>query len=380
MAKLYYDYRDIFKAPRIALMGKNIFIMMLNLCLGYFLYLVFTYGAFLIDGYSIPQVWSLHQLFPLGKDVFEGNIALAVWAVGILLLLYFFLRGALGGARASFKALRGIYFYSSREAMKFISGKIVIVFRAILGVVVFMAFIILLGIIVGLIGKIPYVGELIYGFFYDFPFFVVSLFAVLVIFLLSTFILLGPAVTAVKGEDAMTALFDSFAAVTTQPLRWSLYTAGSLVLAKISVFVLTYFSIRAIQFTNWSTKLAMGDKQAELFSSAAREFFIHCPFITFFTILLPGISIDANKLLDVGYASDLNWSMTAGSVFVMISLVFILFFIASYFINILISGQVIGFLDIRNATHNEKLAVLPEDEITDEMRPEKETGDDDKPA
>jgi hypothetical protein len=36
----------------------------------------------------------------------------------------------------------------------------------------------------------------------------------------------------------------------------------------------------------------------------------------------------------------------------------------------MVCAQVIAFLDIRNATHNEKLAFIPEDELEQEMESE----------
>jgi hypothetical protein len=367
MGQLYYNYRDILKAPRLALMGKNIFLMMSHLIIGYFIYLVLTYIALLIDKHSFGEIWDYFQLFPVGKMLFDSLWSKLLWYLGIIISIAIVLRGSLGVARSAFEELRGNFFFSIGEALKFIKKNCWIVYRAILGVVAFIAFLVLLGIIVGLIAKIPIVGELFYGFFYDFPFFIVSLFAALVIFLLSTLFLTGPAVVAVKGEDSMTALFDGFSAVTSQPLRWVLYLSGSVILAKVSTFILTYFSLRALQFTNWTTHIVMGDKQSELFTIGAGNVFDKFPLTDFFTKLYPGLSIDIDNILSSSYAADTSWSMTVGGFFIMLSIVFILFFITSYFLNTLICAQVIAFLDIRNATHQEKLAFIPEDELDQQI-------------
>jgi hypothetical protein len=370
MGKLYYNYRDILKAPRLALMGKNIFIMLFHVMLGYAIYLLLTYAAYLIQGLSIKQVWHLYALFPFGKLEFENQWAKFVWYVGSVFWIAMFLRGSLGVARSAFEELRGNFFFSMKEAFRFTRKNGRIVYRSIIAVIVFLAFLVLLGVIVGLIGKIPIFGELFYGFFYDFPFFVVSLFAVLVIFLLCTLILTAPAVAAVKGEDTMTTLFDAFSTITSQPLRWTLYLAGSYILARFTTFILAYASFRAIQFTNWTTMLVMGEKQANLFSLGAREVFANFPYMNFFAGLPYITRLNPGDFFDVGYVNEVSWSMSVGGVFLMIGLAFILFFIVSYFLNTMVCAQVIAFLDIRNATHNEKLAFIPEDELEQEMESE----------
>jgi hypothetical protein len=369
MGNLYYNYRDILKAPRLALMGKNIFLMMFHIMTGYLVYLILTYLAMLIDGGSIKLTWRIYQLFPFGPLEYGNTWAKFIWYLGSVFWIAMFLRGSLGVARSSFEELRGNFFFSSGEAMRFIRKNSRIVYRAVIGVLLFIAFLIILGLVVGLIAKIPVVGELFYGFFYDFPFFVVSLFAVLVIFLLATLFLTGPAVVAIKGEDAMTTLFDGFSAITSQPLRWTMYLGGSVVLAKFSTFVLTYASFRAMQFTNWTTGIIMGDKQIDLFARGAADIFDRFPYTDFFTSLIPGISINLDNYFDLYTSADMSWSMSLGSIFIMISILFILFFIISYFLNTLVCAQVIAFLDIRNATHQEKLAVIPEDELTQELNP-----------
>ncbi len=370
MGTLYYNYRDIFKAPRLALMGKNIFIMMSHIMFGYLVYLILTYVALLIDGASFMQIWDYFQLFPIGNVPISNIFSRFIWYVACVFWLAMFLRGSLGVARSAFEELRGNFFFSLGESFRFMKKNSGIVYKAMVGAIIFIAFLIVLGIIVGLIGKIPYVGELIYGLLYDFPFFVVSLFAVLVIFLLATLLLTGPAVVAVKGEDAMTTLFDGFSEITSQPLRWSLYLGGSYILARATTFILFYASMRAMQFTNWTTAIIMGDKQVNLFALGAEQAFQKFPYTNFLTTL-PFVSrLRPYHFFETGYMQDFSWSMNLGSFFIMISILFVLFFIISYFLNTMVCAQVIAFLDIRNVTHNEKLAFIPEDELEQEVEKE----------
>lgn len=363
MGHLYYNYRDILKAPRLALMGKNIFLMMFHIMLGYIIYLVTTYSALMIDGMSIASIFQQYHLFPF-QILFPASIlSKLLWYLGLLFWLAFFLRGSLGVARSAFEELRGNFFFSAPEAFRFIKDNSWIVYRAIIGGLLFIGFLILLGIVVGLFGKIPVVGELLYGFFYDFPVFIFSLLAVLVIFLTFTLLLTGPAVVAVKGQDSMTAIFDGFSTITSMPLKWFLYLAGSFIQARVATFILFYFSLRALQFTNWTSGIIMGDKQANLFNLGAAQLFEKFPYTNYLSELCPAITINLNHFFQFEYVANTSWSMSVGGVFVMISLIFIIFLIISYFLNIMVCSQVIAFLDIRNSTHAEKLAFIPDDDL-----------------
>jgi hypothetical protein len=243
---------------------------------------------------------------------------------------------------------------------------------------------IVLGLIAGLIGKIPYVGEISYGLFYAFPYFILSLFTVLIVFLLITFLLTGPAALGVKGEDTLTALFDGFSMVTSRPLRWSILTGASVVIAKVCSFILMYFSYRAFQFTNVTTGVFMGDKGKLIFQSAFDKMPLASPVIKFLSYLYPGSDFGVNLFL-LGAFNQENTTFAISSYLIVISVSLVFAFIIAYFINILVVGQVIAFVNIRRQTHDESLAELPEDELWDDFSVEEKTeetsGDDEaKPA
>jgi len=368
MGHLYYNYRDILKAPRLALMGKNLYIMMSHMVLGYAVYLVLTYIALLISGLTLTQIWQVHFIFPFSGLELSGFISQVVWYLSIILWLALFLRGSLGVARCTFEELRGNFFFSAGEAFAFIKKHNWLVYRAIFGALLFIGVLFLLILIVGGIGKIPIIGEIIFGLFYDFPIFVISLFAVLMIFLMTTLLLTAPAVVAVKGEDAMTALFDGFSTIIAQPLKWFLYVGGSYLIARATTFVFTYFALRALQFTNFTAGIIMGQKQIDLFSVYVPELLHKFPLMKYLVSPCSGFSINLQNFFETGYISNPSWSFSLGGLFLMISVLLILILLVCYFLNILICAQVIAFLDIRYATHGEKLAFMPEDALQSDQK------------
>ena len=356
MGQLHYDYRDIFKAPRLGLMGKNLTIMMAHLVPGFLVYLVLAYIALMISGNSIAQIWRYYFLFPFVNPGLSNIFAKIAWVLGIIFWLALILRGSVGVARCSIEKLRGNHFYTIRDSFQFMRTKKCLVYRAIMGSLIFVGFLFLLILIIGAVGKIPFIGEIIYGFFYDFPIFIISLLAVLTIFLLTTLFLTATAVVAVKGEDAMTAIFDGFSTVIAQPFKWFLYVGGSYIIARATTFVFTYFILRALQFTNIVSGIIMGHKQTELFNIFVPELMHRFPLMPYLISPCTGYSLNLRNFFDFGFTSDPNWSMTIGGIFMMISVFLILSLAVCYFLNTLICAQVIAFLDIRQSTHNERLA------------------------
>lgn len=366
MRDYYYDFRDIFKAPRIALHGKNIYLQMMNLLIGYIGYGIIAYAALLVDGVDLGYAWDVHSIFPIGTLGLVSLPGKLVWIVGLLWFVVWFLRGNLAVSKTAYEEIRGNLFFSVTEARSFVRQKKGVLFKAYLGVIGFIIFMIILGLIAGLIGKIPYAGEITYGLFYAFPYFILSIFTVLIIFLFTTFALTGPAVLGVKGEDTLTALFDGFSMVTSRPLRWSILTGASLIIAKVCSFVLFYFSYRAFQFTNATTGVFMGDKGKLIVESAFDKLPVSSPVVKFISYLYPGSDFGVNLFL-LGAFNQATTTYSIASYLIVIGASLVFAFIAAYFINTVVVGQVIAFVNIRRQTHDECLAELPEDELWDDF-------------
>ncbi len=370
MKSYYYDFRDIFRAPRIALHGKNIIMQMQNLTIAYVGYAILAYAAMWVDGVNLSFAWDVHFIYPIGDIGVVSLWGRLVWLAAFHWFLIWMLRGNLAVSRSAVEEIRGNLFFSAPEARKYVKERKGIMLRAYAGVVAFIGFMVVLGLIAGLIGKIPYVGEISFGLFYAFPYFILSLFTVFVMFLLTTLVLTGPSAVAINGEDTLTALFDSFSTVTSRPLRWSIFTGSSLVIAKVCTFILAYFAYRAFQFTNFTTGVFMGDKGKVVFESAIDMFPMSSPGIKFLTYLYPGSDFGFNLFL-LGSYHQTDTVLSVAAHLAMIGISFIILFLFAYFINTVVVGQVIAFIDIRRQTHGEKLAELPDEEMFDNFSQKK---------
>ncbi|GIS54063.1 hypothetical protein Ct9H90mP29_11050 [bacterium] len=54
---LYYDYRDILRAPRLALSGKKIWILIIGNIAGFITYWVFSYLSLYLAGITIGMLY-----------------------------------------------------------------------------------------------------------------------------------------------------------------------------------------------------------------------------------------------------------------------------------------------------------------------------------
>ena len=61
---LYYDFRDIFRAPRLALSGKKIWIFIVGNLAGFILYWISSYLSISLSGISFNNALTQYGLYP----------------------------------------------------------------------------------------------------------------------------------------------------------------------------------------------------------------------------------------------------------------------------------------------------------------------------
>ena len=118
--KLYFDVRDIFRAPRLALSGKKILVFVQALLVGYANYLILTYISFGLAGYTFYETWSQYGLYPCLFGNPAPWYACAVFGLGVACLFLAINFGCTAVSRITFKQLKGDEFYSSGDAWKYV--------------------------------------------------------------------------------------------------------------------------------------------------------------------------------------------------------------------------------------------------------------------
>jgi hypothetical protein len=367
MYKLYFDIRDIFRAPRLALSGKKILIQCLGLLIGYVGYLILTYIAFLTSRMSLSDIWESYGFFPVWGFTFTHWISWLIFIVGCLFLVVTWLMASAAVGKVTYEQLKGDEFYSAKDSWKFLKKHGRTIFLTPLSLVVFSVILVIGGIIVGLFGKIPYVGELGVGIFYGIPIFVVAFFVIYTLFIFVFSLLLTPAVVATTKEDIFETIVQLFSSIWSQPWRFFLYTALAGVLAKLGTFVMGYFTFRSVQLLNWSCGFFMKDKFSDIIDGALSYLTLPSWFFNFITNIFPGIDFKFH-LPEMGFGAFLNWSEGIAAFLIGITFILIIFGVVSYGLATISTGQTLTYIIIRQKKDEENLLERKTEEEEEEER------------
>jgi len=263
MTKLYFDFRDIFRAPRIAFSLQRVWINFLGLAAAFILYLIFTYVGLLVSGRGFAAMWDMFGLLPYVFGLGVPWYGWVIYWIGIVAALAVLLLTNTAVSRAVYMNLKGETFYTWKEAFQFAFkkwGSVLAAPTAILGII---AFFVIGALIMGLLGRIPYVGEL--GTSFLTIFYMASalfLFFLIIIFVVS--LLFVPAIIATTNEDAFEAVFQTFSISTGQPWRLVVYGVLVGILELVGLVILAWAVKRSYLIFNYLFMPSMGDKFTEV--------------------------------------------------------------------------------------------------------------------
>lgn len=334
---------DVLKAPAYALSAKQILVMTFFLCLGMVVYDIFVYLAYLVDGQNLGTVFRVFGFFPFGLPSVHSWFAWLIYVVGFVLTILSVMLGFFGVAAINIEQIRGNRFMSWSAAIRFSFSRFGQLFLAELAVALFVALIIGLFVVLGLVARIPVVGEWIYALFFAIPNFVIALLTVFVIFVFSLSVILLPAVSAAEHHgEAFGVIVETFSTIIRQPLRWFGYTIYAVVAAKLSSFVYAYFSFRAIQFLVGATMLGGGDGVYSLVKGGLSHLPANSEFVRETFNVFPGIDWS----FSVAYWMRGGSNSAAG--YLMAVMIFLIFAsVIGYFFATIAAGQACGFASIR---------------------------------
>lgn len=237
--KLYFDVRDIFRAPRLALSGKKILVFTEALLTGYAVYLILTYISFGLAGYTFSDTLSRYGLYPC----LYGNpgpwYAYLIYWIGTIILLLAINFGCTAVSRITYKQLKGDEFFSSGDAWKYVKKHWYPVVFTSVSFILILAFFFALAAFFGLLGKIPFVGEFLFVIPYLLYFFG-AIFTIYTAIVFGVSFLYTPSIISAYEEDTMGTVFNSYSITWSQPWRIILY---HLVLLPIGILAIKIFSL-----------------------------------------------------------------------------------------------------------------------------------------
>lgn len=351
-SKPYYNLLDAVQAPARALSAKQVLLMVVSLVAGLVVFDIFRYLAYLEQGENLGLVFSLYGFFPFDSPPHGRVLAQLLYACGIAAGTLCVMFGLFAVSAVHVEAIRGNPFMSARKAFRFARSRVMQLVLSEAAVLLFVGFIVLLFALFGLIARIPVLGDLVYSLFFVIPNFIIALFSVFILFVLSLSILLLPAVAAAEREgESFGVILETFSTLIRQPSRWVGYTAIAVILAKVCSFVYAYFAFRAVQFMVWSSSIGGGDKIERLVNSGLSHLPVDSRLVRETCTIFPGVKWSFGLGRWGGYAD----SGIAGH---LMSLMLFLVFasVIGYFLAILATAQTYTYVGIRRSKDGHDIA------------------------
>ncbi len=265
--KLHFNFKDLFRAPRIALGFQRLWINGLGLFIGYWVYLIFTYISLLISGYTFGQVWQKQALLACAFSFPQPWFGRTIAAVGVALLAAIILLTNTALARASYMVLRDEFFYTWSQAFRFALRKWVSVIGAFFTFAFMIAFFVIGALFMGLVGRIPVFGEW-FNALLTLPYIFAAVLLGFIVVVTFVGIILVPAIIAVSDEDALGGVFQSFSMTFNQPWRLAVYggIVGVLEIVGMLLFALV-LKVGYMIFSGLFT-IGMGEKYIKIKETA----------------------------------------------------------------------------------------------------------------
>ena len=246
--QLYFNFKDIFRAPRLAL-GRRTLVILEAFFAAYILQLIMTYIGLLAEGHSFGSIWNdFHLLPPLYSCPASGIGKFFVGLGRITSWLLIFL-GMTAVAKITIKEYKGNLFYSSRDGWSWAFKNWFPVFFGPISIAIIISFFVLLATIMGWLAQWPVLDILIYGLMFVL-FLPTALFLIFSCLALFAGILMSPSIVACAEEDTMGSMFGSYTLLWNQPVRFIGYTLIIFASAFVGYHLLYLFILLAFKFVH----------------------------------------------------------------------------------------------------------------------------------
>ncbi len=382
MTALKFDVRDLFRAPRLALSLQRMWIQLVGMIVGFVGYLILTYLSYLSAGVGIGTTWARYGLLPC---LFAANEAFPwyawlIYAVADLVIVAAFLIANTAVARATYMQAKGNNFYSWREAYAFAFRKVTSVLLTPVSLAVLIGLMVLGSLVIGLLGRIPFVGELGVSLFTVFWFFAALLVVFFAVITVISFLLV-PSIIATTDEDAFEAVFQSFSITWNQPWRLAIYEAVTIVLAVASMGIFAYAVKASVMVMNKLFGAFMGADYINLANNGQamlQSWLLMGQNIVegIYRTLTPRIYFARDFIMIP--TSELPVTVVISSYLFALSMLFIAGWVVSYGLSTFTVGNMLLYLALRKKKDGENLLERKDKEEEQEEESEKKPEEDSK--
>ena len=371
--KQYFDGRDIFRAPRLALSGKKIIVFIKANLIGYFAYWIFNYLGAMVHGVSFSDTWSMYGLYPCLLTIESLPLlpCILFWA-GIVFWFFAISLGSTAVSRITYRQLKGDEFYSGSDAWNYVKRHWHPIIYSSISLLLILVFLFVVAGILGLIGKIPYVGEFLFVLPYLLYFFG-SVFTIYTGIVLLVSLIYTPSIVATYEEDTMGTVWHNFSITWGQPWRMISYHFVLLPILLIGGYLFSHFWMSGYSLINnvFGHDWLMGTKLMNIVGWASQA--VHpealCSLIGNNCSICNVCSTGCLSCGSILSASAMNVTGTEQiAAFILAIFLFLIMVSAvSYTMSIFAVGETLMFIILKNRTDNDNiLEKNDEDDVDDE--------------
>lgn len=357
--KLYFDVRDIFRAPRLGLSGKKIWVFLSANLIGFTVYWILSYISLMSSGMSFTEAWNRFGLYPCLYGSPANWWSWLIYWIGIIFWFYTIFLACTAVSRITFKQLKGNEFYSAGDSIHFVKKHWRPVILTPISLLLIIIFFVLMAIAFALVGKIPIIGELLFAIPYLFYFFG-SVFTIYTAIVLLISLIYTPAIVGTYEDDTMGTVFQSYSITWSQPWRIFAYHFVLLPIMGLGFFIFKWFWFTGFKLINvvFGMNWLMGEKLGKIVSWATD---VVTPSAIFnfpsnFHLSLGSLQLNVQPW-EFALLYDSNLSATeylAGGILVFFFFILILS-VFSYALSLLSVGETIMFVLFRNKSDAENL-------------------------
>jgi len=359
--KLYFDFRDIFRSPRLALSVKKNWLFLKANLFGFAVYWIFSYIAIILTGIGFSEAINKFGLYPCIYYIENASIiSQTLHWIGISIWIISIYYACTAVSRITFRQLKGDDFYSVADTQKFVKNHRYPIIMSWISILLIATFFGLGAILFALIGKIPYIGELLFALLYIVYFFG-SIFTVYTLIVFITSFIYSPAIVATMEEDTMGTVFQSYSISWSQPWRLVLYNLLLLPIAIIGVAVFKWFWFAGYKLINtiFGLNWLMGSKLQNVIGWATD---LVKPKFELCNITNCSVYCGDTTLLSLQDGITLSSTEYIAGTIVAIILFILMMSIVSYGLSILSVGETIIFAILKMKSNDEDLLQRNDDD------------------
>lgn len=246
---LDYVWKDVFRSARLGFSPKKIWVATKGIIYGVIGYSIISYIALLTSGWTVKEIWHAYRYIPF--PIFQANLnwySWVIWGIAILWALFYYFVTLTAVSKITHEQLKGDEFYESKEAWNYAYKNWKGTFLSPVYLVFFIVALLVAGLILGLVGRIPHVGQILIGLT-AIPIISGALFIVYLTIVLGVILLTAPAIVAATESDTFDTLFEGFSLINDQTWRFLLWELLVIIVAFLGIVIFGWLLHYALTLT-----------------------------------------------------------------------------------------------------------------------------------